>query len=125
LSSAAEALRMMRSQWQEVLRQDSSRTGRAKGLPGGRVIRRHAVPNALMPLVALFGNEFARLLGGTVIIETIFGLPGVGRLTVEAITKRDYPQVEANVLFFAVVFVLINLVVDLLYAVLDPRVRYA
>ena len=125
LSSAAVALRMMRSQMLEVLRQDYIRTGRAKGLPGGRVIRRHAVPNALMPLVALFGNEFARLLGGTVIIETIFGLPGVGRLTVEAITKRDYPQVEANVLFFAVVFVLINLVVDLLYAVLDPRVRYA
>lgn len=125
LSSAAVALRMMRSQMLEVLRQDYIRTGRAKGLPGSRVLRRHAVPNALMPLVALFGNEFARLLGGTVIIETIFGLPGIGRLTVEAITKRDYPQVEANVLFFAVIFVVINLLVDMTYALIDPRVRYA
>ena len=124
LGSAAVALRMMRSQMLEVLRQDYVRTGRAKGLPGGRVLRRHAMPNALIPLAALFGNEFARVLGGTVIIETIFGLPGIGRLTIEAITKRDYPQVEANVLFFAVVFVLMNLLVDLSYALLDPRVRY-
>ncbi len=124
LGSAAVALRMMRSQMLEVLRQDYIRTARAKGLRGAKAIRRHAVPNALIPLVALFGNEFARLLGGTVIIETIFNLPGVGRLTVDAVTKRDYPQVEANVLFFALFFVLINLLIDLLYVFLDPRVRY-
>jgi peptide/nickel transport system permease protein len=117
-------LRMMRSQMLEVLRQDYIRTAWSKGLKERRVILRHALRNTLIPVITLFGNEFGRLLGGAVIIETIFGLPGVGRLTVDAIFKRDYPQVEANVLFFAVVFVLLNLLVDLFYSVIDPRVRY-
>src|SRR5262249_2544365 len=124
ISSAAVGLRMTRSQMLEVLRQDYIRTAWAKGLKERRVILRHALRNTLIPVITLFGNEFGRLLGGAVIIETIFGLPGVGRLTVDAISKRDYPQVEANVLFFAVVFVLLNLLVDLFYSVIDPRVRY-
>jgi peptide/nickel transport system permease protein len=124
ISSAAVSLRMMRSQMLEVLRQDYIRTAWAKGLVRQRVMVRHALRNALIPVITLFGNEFGRLLGGTVIIETIFGLPGVGRLTAEAIFKRDYPQVEANVLFFAVVFVFLNLLIDLLYSVIDPRVTY-
>jgi peptide/nickel transport system permease protein len=124
ISSAAVSLRMMRSQMLEVLRQDYIRTAWAKGLVRRRVMLRHALRNALIPVITLFGNEFGRLLGGTVIIETIFGLPGVGRLTSEAIFKRDYPQVEANVLFFAVVFVFLNLLIDLFYSVIDPRVSY-
>jgi peptide/nickel transport system permease protein len=124
ISSAAVSLRMMRSQMLEVLRQDYVRTAWAKGLARRRVLVRHALRNALIPVITLFGNEFGRLLGGTVIIETIFGLPGVGRLTADAIFKRDYPQVEANVLFFAVVFVTLNLVIDLCYSLIDPRVRY-
>jgi peptide/nickel transport system permease protein len=124
ISSAAVGLRMTRSQMLEVLRQDYIRTAWSKGLKERRIILRHALRNTLIPVITLFGNEFGRLLGGAVIIETIFGLPGVGRLTVDAISKRDYPQVEANVLFFAVVFVLLNLLIDLLYSVIDPRVRY-
>lgn len=124
LGSAALGVRMMRSQMLEVLRQDFIRTGRAKGLRERTVTVRHAAPNALIPITALLGNEFARILGGTVILETIFGLPGVGRLTVDAISQRDYPQVEINVLFFALVFVVVNLLVDLTYGVLDPRVRH-
>jgi peptide/nickel transport system permease protein len=125
VSSAAVSMRMMRSQMLEVLRQDYIRTAWAKGLRQRRVVVSHAIRNTLIPVVTLFGNEFGRLLGGTVIIETIFGLPGVGRLTADAIFKRDYPQVEANVLFFAVVYVLLNLGVDLFYRAIDPRVRYS
>lgn len=124
ISSSAIALRMVRSQLLEVLRQDYVRTARAKGLSEARVVFGHALRNALIPTVTLFGAEFGGLLGGTVIIETIFGLPGVGRLMIQSISSRDYPQVQATVLFFAAVFVLVNLLVDLIYVVLDPRITY-
>lgn len=122
--TAAIALRLMRSQMLEELRQDYVRTAWAKGLRPRAVLLRHAARNALIPVTTLFGTSLGHMLGGTIIIESIFSLPGVGNLTLDAITKRDYPQLEANVLFFGVVFVLINLVVDLLYVFLDARVKY-
>ncbi len=124
LSSAAIGLRMVRSQLLEVLRQDYIRTARAKGLNERAVVFGHALRNAIIPTLTLFAGELGGLLGGTVIIESIFSLPGVGQLMITAINKRDYPQVQANVIFFAFIFVLVNLVVDLLYVKLDPRITY-
>ena len=100
------------------------RTARAKGLRDRLVVRRHGLHNALIPVITIMGVQAGILLGGTVIIEQIFTMPGVGRLTFEAIQRRDYPQLQANVLFIGTVFVLINLIVDLTYAWLDPRINY-
>ncbi len=122
--SSAVITRLTRSAMLEVLRQDYIRTAWAKGLKEGTVIYRHALKNALIPVVTVAGLQFNTLLGGTVILETLYGLPGVGSLTLLAINQRDYPQVQANVVFFACVYVLINLALDLLYATLDPRIRY-
>ncbi len=122
--SSAVIMRMTRSTMLEVLRQDYVRTAWAKGLRERVVIWRHALKNALIPVVTIAGLQFNTLLGGTVIIESLFGLPGVGSLTLFAVTNRDYPQLQANVVFFAVVYVLVNLAVDLLYGWLDPRIRY-
>lgn len=121
---AAVMARMIRSTMLEVLRQDYVRTARAKGLSEVTVIRRHVLKNAFIPVLTLLGLSFARLLGGTVIIESIFALPGLGRTIYAAILDRDYPVVQGGVLLIAFIMVFSNLVVDLLYAWLDPRIRY-
>lgn len=123
LYSAAMIARLLRSSLIEVLGEDHIRTAKAKGLSPGRVIMGNALRNAALPVVTIVGLEIGTLLGGAILTEQVFSWPGVGRLTIEAITNRDYPLVQATVLFFAVVFVGVNLVVDLLYAFLDPRVR--
>lgn len=124
LSLLAMFARLTRSVMLEVLGQDYVRTARAKGLAERLVIGKHALKNALIPLVTVAGMQFGFLIGGTVIIETVFAWPGVGRLVVQAIFSRDYPLVQAAVLVLAVLFVLINLLVDLLYVLLDPQISY-
>ncbi|GAB4524791.1 MAG: ABC transporter permease [Anaerolineae bacterium] len=123
-SFSASVMRMTRSALLEVLNEDYIRTARSKGLVERVVIRRHSLRNALIPVVTLIGVEFGYLLGGAFIVEQIFAMPGIGRLTVNAITQRDYALVQGVTLFIAVLFVLLNLAVDLIYAVLDPRVSY-
>jgi len=122
---AGQIMRLTRSSVLEVLRSDFVRTARAKGLRDVLVVWRHVLKAALIPVVTLIGSDFGRLLGGTVIIEAIFAFPGMGLLTLTAIQLRDYTQLQGNVLFIAAVFVLFNLLVDLLYGVLDPRIRYS
>jgi peptide/nickel transport system permease protein len=121
---AAATMRMTRSTLLEVLREDYVRTARAKGLGERLIVYKHALKNALIPVVTIVGGQLGTLLAGTVIIETIFALPGMGRLTVEAILFRDYPVVQTNVMLVAVILVGLNLIVDLTYAWLDPRIRY-
>ena len=116
-------MRFTRSSVLEVLNQDYVRVARAKGLSQGRVIRRHVLPNAGIPVLTIAGIQVASLLGGTVIVEQIFALPGVGRYIYEAISNRDYPVVQSVTLVMAAIFVLVSLIVDVLYAVLDPRLR--
>ncbi len=123
--SSALITRITRSTVLEVLREDYIRTAWAKGQSGRVVIWRHALGNALLPVVTVIGIEFAFLLGGLVVTETVFNLPGVARFLVQAILWRDYPIVQTLVMFIAVVVILSNLLVDLLYGWLDPRVRYA
>jgi peptide/nickel transport system permease protein len=123
--SSALLMRITRSAVLEVMREDYIRTARAKGQGERLVIWRHAFKNAVLPVVTVIGIEFAFLIGGLVVTETVFNLPGVARFLVEAILWRDYPIVQNIVLFIAIVVVLSNLVVDLLYGWLDPRVRYA
>jgi ABC-type dipeptide/oligopeptide/nickel transport system permease component len=123
--STAYIARMTRSSMLEVLGRDYVRTARAKGLARNKVVVGHALRNALIPLVTVIGLQFGALLGGAVITETIFAWPGVGRLTIQAIQSKDLPLVQACVLLLAVIFVVVNLVVDLLYAYLDPRIRLA
>lgn len=118
-------MRLTRAQMLEVLRQDFIRTSRAKGLSDRAVIYRHALRNAIVPVVTLLGLNMAVLISGTVVLESIFVLPGMGRYLLEALNNRDYPVVQAVVLLFAVVIIGINLIVDLLYAWLDPRIRYS
>ena len=108
----------------EVMRQDYIRTALAKGLTHRTVVLRHALKNSLIPVVTVFGALVAGLLTGTVITESIFNLPGMGRLTIDAIAQRDYPQIQANVLLFGLIYTLANLAVDLSYVVLNPRIRY-
>lgn len=120
---AASVTRITRSAMLDVLSDDYVRTARSKGASATSVVWSHALPNALIPVVTLSGVEFGYLLGGAVIVEQIFALPGIGRLTLEAITQRDYALVEGTVLFVALLFMVLNLIVDLLYALLDPRVR--
>ncbi len=117
--------RMTRSSMLEVLRQDYVQTARAKGLPGWLVVGKHALKNVMIPLVTVFGIILSLSLSGTVVIETVFSLPGMGRLIVNAIQRRDYPVIQGGLLLTATALVLVNLAVDLLYAWLDPRVRYA
>jgi ABC-type dipeptide/oligopeptide/nickel transport system permease component len=123
--SLARTSRLVRSSMLEVLSQDYVRTARSKGLTELRVIMHHAFRNALLPVVTMLGLEFGFLLGGVVVVETIFSWPGVGRLVFNAINHRDIPLVQAAVLTFSIVFVGLNLLVDLLYAQLDPRIRLA
>ncbi|WP_419787266.1 ABC transporter permease [Pseudodesulfovibrio sp.] len=123
LQSVAIITRMTRSSMLEVVRQDYICTARAKGQKESVVIRKHALPNALVPVVTIAGIQFGILLGGAVLTEIIFSLPGLGRLMVSSIEMRDYPMVQGGVLFIALAFCLVNLGVDLLYAWLDPRIK--
>jgi peptide/nickel transport system permease protein len=115
--------RLVRSTMIEMMSEDYVRTARAKGLRELFVTSRHALPNALIPLVTVVGLQFGYILGGAVVIETVFTWPGVGLFTIQAILNRDYPVVQASVFILATAVVLINLVVDLLYVWLDPRIR--
>jgi peptide/nickel transport system permease protein len=124
ISGAASLTRMTRNTLLEVIREDYVRTAFAKGLAEKSVWYGHAIKNAMIPVITNAGSHLGFLLGGTVIIESIFSLPGVGLLTLHAIQHRDVPQLELNVLFLAFVFVLVNLLVDLSYGWLDPRIRY-
>ncbi|MBN1318597.1 MAG: ABC transporter permease [Anaerolineales bacterium] len=123
LGPAAVLARLTRSSILEVFREDYVQTARSKGLQEAVVITRHVLRNALIPVVTVIGLQFASLLGGTVFIESVFSRPGLGRFAVNAISARDYPQVQGVVLFAAIIYVLFNLAVDLLYGVLDPRIR--
>jgi peptide/nickel transport system permease protein len=124
LSSSAVLARLVRSSMLEVLRQEYVTTARAKGLAPPLVVMRHALKNALIPAVTMLGLQLGALLGGAVVTETIFSRPGVGRLAVDAILSRDFPLVQGTVLMAASVYVLVNLAVDVSYAVIDPRIRY-
>jgi len=115
--------RMVRSSMLEVLGEDYIRTARAKGLPGHRVVLRHALRNALLPVITLLGLQLGALLAGAVITETVFSWPGIGLLTIEAIQSRDYPLVQACVLLISLIYVVVNLLTDLAYAQVDPRIR--
>src|SRR5215468_6491775 len=121
---SAATMRMTRSTVLETLREDYVRTAWAKGLAGRIVVYKHALKNALIPVVTIIGGQLGVLLAGTVVVEQIFALPGMGRLTVEAILYRDYPVVQTNVMLVATTLVTLNLLVDLTYAWLDPRIRY-
>ena len=116
--------RITRSTMLEVLRQDYVRTARAKGLPAFMVIGKHALKNVMIPVITVIGISFGLLLSGSVVIETVYSIPGMGRLLANAIFGRDYPVIQGGLLITAAVLVALNLVVDLLYAVLDPRVKY-
>ncbi len=121
---SASVMRMTRSSMLEVLGEDYVRTARSKGLAEGRVVERHAFRNALIPVVTLLGVEMGYLLGGAFIVEQLFALPGLGRLTVNAVSQREYALVQGATLFIALNVVVINLLVDVLYALLDPRISY-
>ena len=124
MALAGVTMRMTRSMMLEVLRQDYIRTAWVKGLKERTVIIRHALKNALIPVITIVGLQLAHLLGGMVIIEEIFGLPGIGSQLVAACLKRDYPIVSGVMLIFGLVMLSINLLVDLTYGFLDPRVHY-
>jgi ABC-type dipeptide/oligopeptide/nickel transport system permease component len=125
LGASAIIARLTRSSMLEVMRNEYVTTARAKGLREFHVVVRHALRNALIPVVTIFGLQFGQLLAGTVVIETVFGRPGIGRLIVDAILAKDFPVVQGIVLLVAVGYVFANLVVDMAYAVLDPRIRYS
>jgi peptide/nickel transport system permease protein len=123
-ASSAVIARMTRASMLEVLRQDYVRTARAKGVAERLVVYRHALGNAMIPILTVFGLEFGYNLGGAVLTETVFSLPGIGRLIVEGIFARDYPVVQGAMLVVATTFVLVNLLTDVAYAFFDPRIRY-
>jgi len=124
LLEAAVILRMTRSSLLEVLSEDYVRTARAKGLGQRIVLYQHALRNALIPVVTIIGIQAGTLLGGTVIVEYIFNWPGVSTYLLAAINQRDYPVIQAIILIIATLFVLLNLVTDLVYAAIDPRIKY-
>lgn len=121
---AAVMARFTRASFIEVVREDFVRTARAKGLSERVVLFKHCMRNALIPVVTMMGLQFGFLLGGSIVVETVFNWPGVGRLLVDAVTMRDYPVIQALVLLFSLEFILINLVVDLLYGFINPTIRY-
>ena len=121
---AAFIARMTRTSVLEVLGEDYIRTARAKGQTERKVLMRHALRNAAVPIVTVIGLSFAILIGGVVVTESVFNIPGLGILTVEAVLARDYPTIQAVILLFSLVYVIINLLIDLSYTVLDPRIRY-
>ena len=108
----------------EVLQSDYIRYARAKGLSSSRVYFLHALKNAAVPIVTIIGIGIALLIGGAVVTESVFAIPGLGRLTVDAILRRDYPVIQGVVLMFSLVYVLVNLIIDLTYTIVDPRIRY-
>lgn len=116
--------RMTRANMLEVLGEDYIRTARAKGAPERTVLFRHALKNAAVPILTVIGTGFALLIGGVVVTETVFNIPGVGRLTVDAILARDYPVIQAMILLTSLLYVLVNLLIDLSYSLFDPRIRY-
>jgi peptide/nickel transport system permease protein len=123
-ASAANIVRTTRSSMLDVLRAEYIRTAAAKGLAGRLVVLKHALKNALIPIVTVAGLQMGILLGGTVVVEEVFTLPGIGRLVLWSIYQRDYPLTQSTILFIAVMFMTINLAVDVLYGYLDPRIRY-
>ena len=123
-ASAANIARITRACMLDVLRSEYVRTAAAKGLPGRAVILKHALNNALIPIVTVAGLQMGILLGGTVVVEEVFTLPGIGRLVLWSIYQRDYPLTQSTILFIALLFMTINLAVDVLYGYLDPRIRY-
>lgn len=125
VGQSALIARLTRSSMIEVLSTDYVRTARAKGLAQRRVLLRHALRNTLIPVITVVGLSVGGLLGGAVITESIFGLPGVGRLAIDAISNRDYPMIQGAVILVAASFVFVNLIVDIIYAFVDPRIRYA
>jgi peptide/nickel transport system permease protein len=124
LVSAAVLARLMRSSMLDVLAQDYMRTARAKGLSERLVLARHALKNSLIPIITMLGLQVAYMLGGAVVVENVFAWNGVGRLAVQAILQRDFPMIQGFVLIFAVLVISVTLVVDILYAIVDPRIRY-
>jgi peptide/nickel transport system permease protein len=116
--------RMTRATMLEVLSEDYIRTAYAKGLPTGRVLRRHALKNAAVPIITTIGLGVALLIGGVVITETVFSIPGLGRLTVDAVLRGDYPVIQGVILVFSIAYVVLNLLVDISYVFFDPRIRY-
>ncbi|HJL74399.1 MAG TPA: ABC transporter permease [Candidatus Marinimicrobia bacterium] len=123
LRSAAYLARLTRATMLDVLSQDYIRTARSKKLPEWKVVIKHAFPNTLIPVITIIGTDFGSYLSGAVLTESIFGWPGIGRLALEAILKRDFPVIQGTVLFMALMFVLMNVLVDMLYGFVDPRVR--
>jgi peptide/nickel transport system permease protein len=121
---AAATARLTRSSMLEVIRQDYVRTARGKGLAERTIIIRHALKNALIPVITIVGLEMGHLLGGTVIVETIFAWPGIGKLLIDAISQRDLPVIQGCVIFITVMYVFANLIVDMSYSFVDPRIRY-
>jgi peptide/nickel transport system permease protein len=124
LSFMALIARITRASVLEVLSQDHIRTVRAKGVPAWRLLFAHALPNAAVPIVTIIGVGVALLLGGVVVTESVFAIPGVGRLVVDAILHRDYPVIQGVLLIFSATYVVVNLIIDLLYVAIDPRIRY-
>jgi peptide/nickel transport system permease protein len=125
IGASASLMRLTRSETLETLNQDYVTTARAKGIRAGRVLWGHVMRNTLIPLTTVLGMRFAGMLGGAVIVETIFSWPGIGKLMVDAIFDRDYPMIQGFVLFMGTAFLLINLIVDLGYGIIDPRIRLA
>jgi glutathione transport system permease protein len=121
---AAVMARFTRSSFIDVLQEDYVRTARAKGLRESVVVAKHCLRNALIPVVTMMGLQFGFLLGGSIVVETVFNWPGLGRLLVDSVSMRDYPVIQAEVLLFSMEFILINLVVDVLYAIINPVIRY-
>ncbi|GGB31966.1 glutathione ABC transporter permease GsiC [Virgibacillus dakarensis] len=121
---AAVIARFTRSSLMDILREDYIRTGRAKGLKNNKVVWGHGLKNAMIPVVTMTGLQFGFLLGGSIVIETVFSWPGLGRLLIDSVAFRDYPVIQAEMLLFALEFIVINLVVDLLYGFLNPQIRY-
>jgi len=121
---AAVIARFARSSLMEILKEDYIRTGRAKGLKENAVVWRHALKNALIPVITMTGLQFGFLLGGSIVVETVFSWPGLGRLLIDSVSFRDYPLIQAEMLLFALEFILINLLVDILYGVMNPQIRY-
>lgn len=124
LGSAGNIARMTRSSMLEVIKQDYMRTAQAKGLALPSMIFQHAFQNALIPVITLIGLQFGYLLAGAVVTETVFALPGIGSFAIDAIAKRDLPTIQGLVLFIAVLFILTNLIVDMIYSLIDPRIKY-
>jgi glutathione transport system permease protein len=121
---AAIMARFTRSSFVDILQEDYIRTARAKGLPEDAVVAKHGLRNALIPVVTMMGLQFGFLLGGSIVVEVVFNWPGLGRLLVDAVGMRDYPVIQALVLLFSLEFILINLVVDVLYGLINPTIRY-